>query len=81
MPKEDTFNAVSRLFSEVIQVDNISLERSSNAEDFEEWDSMRHLMFITAIEKHYDIKFKLHELIELNNIGSICDAIEGHIAD
>ena len=40
------------------------------------WDSMTHIAVITAIEEHFDIKFRLREINRITNILSIADLVE-----
>ena len=43
--------------------------------DFVEWDSLGQLNFLLAIEKKYEIKFSINEMLELKSFSQICKAI------
>ena len=44
--------------------------------DFDDWDSLGHLKFLLSIEKHYEIKFTMVEIMELKKISQIVEAIK-----
>ena len=44
--------------------------------DFDGWDSLGHLKFLLSIEKHYEIKFTMVEIMELKKISQIVEAIK-----
>ena len=44
--------------------------------DLEEWDSLRHLQIIAAIEKNFGFRFTPDELIDLEDIRGIANEIE-----
>jgi acyl carrier protein len=48
---------------------DLVLTPESNANNVEDWDSLAHINLVSAIEKHYKIKFALGELQELKNVG------------
>ena len=35
------------------------------------WDSLNHIIVILAVEKEYGIRFKLPEILRLNNLGDM----------
>jgi len=57
----------------------LEITRDTFADDIEEWDSLANIMIITAIEKEFNIKFDLKELIILASVGDVVDLIEKKI--
>jgi len=63
------------IVSFVLNVPVNELSDSSGINDFENWDSMRHLVIISEIESHYNIYFKTEELFLLKTIQELRAAI------
>jgi acyl carrier protein len=45
------------------------------AQDIEKWDSLRHIQLISEVERVFGIKFKLREILHMNNVGDLIDLI------
>jgi acyl carrier protein len=63
------------IFSDVLDLPDLCLTAESNASNVEGWDSLAHINLVVAIEKRYNIKFALAELLALNNVGEMADLI------
>lgn len=59
---------------------SIVVTGETTADDVDGWDSLTHIQIITAIETHYDLKFKLMEVMRFKNVGDICACIESRSA-
>lgn len=70
---------VNRIFLDVLDIENISLNRTTTAKDVDDWDSLNHMQLIVAIEKYFKIRFKASEIQGFRNVGEMCDAIESKI--
>ena len=73
MTKEEVFERVKKVFNEMFHNDNVTLE--TNREDVQNWDSMSHVMFLSAIQKEFKISFKMNDMINLNSIAKIVDSV------
>lgn len=67
--------ALNHIFQDVVDDPNVVLKRETTAQDVDDWDSLNHITFIVAIEKHFKIKFSGAEIRSWNNVGEMCDAI------
>ena len=67
------------LFQSVADDADVLLERGTTADDVDDWDSLNHITFIVAIEKHFGIKFSNSEISEWKNVGEIEDSIKSKI--
>lgn len=76
MSENNILKEVNSIFVNVLDDDSIRLKESTTTEDVEAWDSLNHIHIITAIEKHYKIRFELNELLNFANVGDLCKAIE-----
>ena len=51
-----------------ISADKISLE--DTAQSIDGWDSMAHLLFITSLEKHFNLRFSTSEMMTMTSIST-----------
>ncbi len=59
--------------------DNMILRDDLDATKVETWTSLSFMQFLAAIEEKFGFKFKIMELIQLRNMGSVIDAVLKHI--
>jgi len=78
MSRSTILSELNSIFSEVFEDESIRLTEQTTAPDVEGWDSLTHIQVVTAVEKHYGIKFKLSEIMKFKNIGDLCACIEKH---
>jgi acyl carrier protein len=71
---------VQNIFRDVFDQPDLVITRASNAATVEDWDSLAHINLVTAIEKHYKIRFALGELQELKNVGDMLDLMQAKLA-
>jgi acyl carrier protein len=67
------------ILSEVLEVERGSIELDSSPEDLYQWDSIRHMMLITAVESEFGIHFGSAEIWSLLSLRSLCEAIRGKV--
>ena len=70
---------VNEIFIDVLDNDNIKLERTTTAKDVDEWDSLTHIQLIVAVEKKFKLRFKSSEINSWKDVGEMCDAIEKRV--
>ena len=75
MNREEIISALSPIFHRVFNNNEIIITDDLNAEKVDQWDSLTHLNMIAEVEKHFEIKFKLKELIGMKNVGDMIDLI------
>lgn len=63
------------VFEKVLEEKNITITRELTANDIEKWDSLRHIQLISEVESTFGIKFKLREILSMNNVGDLIDLI------
>ena len=64
------------IFQDVFDDPSLRVERASNAESIEGWDSLAHINLIASIEKEFGIQFALGELSGLKSVGEMIDLME-----
>ncbi len=75
MTRDEIFNRVQDIFKDIFDDDELVLKNNTNSADIEEWDSLNHINLVSAIEKDFDVKFSLVELISLKDVGEMIDLI------
>lgn len=75
MNQDIIIDDLNEIFKNVLKLPNLELTPSLNASNVPEWDSLSHLVLITEIEKHFQIKFKLKELISMGCVGDLIDLV------
>jgi acyl carrier protein len=68
------------IFRDILDQPELVLTPESNANNVEDWDSLAHINLVSAIEKHYKIRFALGELQELKNVGDMIELIQTKLA-
>lgn len=63
-----------RLFETVASVLNIdvtSLDDRSNGKNTENWDSLRHIELVLAVETAFGVTFTMSEMVSMQNLGDM----------
>lgn len=76
--KKFIFDEVIQIFTEVFE-DNIFISGATSINDIQNWSSLRHIQLIDLLEKKFNIKFKLSEVIKLKTVDEICEGIKEKI--
>ena len=75
MTREELFDRVQDIFRDIFDEDDMVIEDKTSSNDVEEWDSLNHINLVSAIEKEFEIRFALGELMELKDVGAMIDLI------
>jgi len=75
MNKNEVFCIVQNTFKNIFNDNDMVVTYSTNSDELENWDSLNHIKLMSAIEKEFNIKFALGELIELKNVEAIVNLI------
>ena len=75
MSKNDLFLELEIIFQKVFNRNDLILTEELKASDVAEWDSLSHLILIENVESHFNIKFKLKELINMQCAGDMLNVI------
>ncbi len=77
---DDILEQLQPIFQDILDQPELVVTRESNAQNVEDWDSLAHINLVTAIEKHFKIKFAFQELQGLKNVGEMVDLIRTKLA-
>lgn len=75
MNKETVLNNLEIVFRNVLNNQNIVLKPEYTANDVDGWDSITNLYIVDAIEKEFNIKLSLDDILMSRDISDLCDAI------
>ena len=76
METEEILRELDTIFRDILKNENIALTPATTANDVEGWDSLTNMRLITAIEKHYNIRFGLREILKFKHVGDLCASIQ-----
>ncbi len=79
MERKDILEQVQTVFREELEDETIVLTENSTAKDIEDWDSLSHIQLVSAIEKHFGIRFLSREILSWQNVGEMVDSIAAKI--
>jgi acyl carrier protein len=74
MDPENILSEVIRLAAVQFQVDAQVLGPGSTASDVASWNSLSHVMLVASIEKAFDVKFDLLQMIDMKSLEDIARA-------
>jgi acyl carrier protein len=76
MEKETIKEILTNVFRSVFGDSSIEVTEGLSANDVSQWDSLTHMVLITAVEKEFNITFKLKELNKMQNVGDMIELID-----
>jgi len=66
---------LTAIFKDVFKTEDIVITDDMTAASVANWDSMTNFIMIDEVEKKFGIKFKLREVINMENVGSLISLI------
>lgn len=76
MEQQALIRELNQIFIDTFEDESIVLDEQTTANDIEVWDSLNHIQMITAVEKHYKIRFDLNDLLNFKSVGDLCRGIQ-----
>jgi len=74
MTREETVSKTLATFRKVFgEAENIN--EQTTADDIRAWDSLNHIVLIQELEKTFNLKFNLFEIIEIRDVAGMVDYI------
>lgn len=61
-------SSIIKIASEVFGVPENQIQMKDHSNTLEGWDSMAHLVFVTELEKQFDLRFSTAEIITMNSL-------------
>ncbi|PWH82414.1 acyl carrier protein [Algibacter marinivivus] len=79
MNKEDILVIIRKSFVKILEHENFVLDDSTTAKDVDGWESITHLLIMNEVEKSFNIKFKLMDLMSMENVGDLINVVKKEI--
>ena len=79
MEKKEIVERIRNILVSILGHEDFEMKDELKASDVEGWDSLSHMMIITAIEKDFGIRFKLKDLNKLQNLYSLVELIQSKV--
>lgn len=80
MSREDVFEKLNSVFQDVFDDETIAVSDATTADDIEDWDSLEHINLMAAVEKEFEIKFSMGQIVTMKNVGEMADIILSKLA-
>ena len=75
MTREQVYERLNGVFREVLDDESIELVDETVADDVDGWDSFEHINLIMGIEKEFNFKIPIGQLVTMKNVGEMVDII------
>lgn len=75
MDREEVFKRLNGIFQDIFDDEDLQVTDETCADDVEDWDSLRHITLVSAVEREFGFKFAMKEVLEMENVGAMVDII------
>jgi len=75
MDKVDVLNSVQEVFRKTFDKPDLIISDATSPGDIKKWDSLNHVILISEIEKVFNVRFELQDMLESRSVGDICKAV------
>jgi acyl carrier protein len=69
---------LQRVMADVLKIEASEIGDDTSVDTVEEWDSLRHLNLVLALEQEFDISFTEEQTVEILNFPLIKLVLEEH---
>ena len=66
---------LEKIVAHVLSIDETELSNESNALNTRNWDSLRHIELLLAVETAFEVRFSMPEITSLQNLGDMRDLL------
>ena len=80
MNRTEIFEKLTEVFRDVFDDESIEIGETTTAADIEDWDSLTHIMLLSAVEDDFGIKFDMKAVQGLKDVGAMVDLIQEELA-
>ena len=79
MTREEIISQLTPIVQAMLKDDTLVISDDLSAANVPTWTSLSFMMLLTEIENHFGFKFKMMEILKLQNMGAIIDSIQTHV--
>ena len=80
MTRIEITEKLNEIFQDVFDDESLQISDELTSNDIEDWDSLRQISILSAVEDEFNIKMAISDTRNLKNIGALVDLIEARIA-
>jgi len=66
------------VLSKVLGIDENTITDKTSPDNVETWDSFNGLMLVSELEKEFNVKFTMDEVVSVKNVGDIKKTLRKH---
>ncbi len=74
MNQDQVISRLQRVFDNIF-LEPVKLTPQLSAQDVEEWDSLTQISLMVAVEKEFNVRFRVGEVEATKNVGEFADLI------
>ncbi len=79
MTREDIILQLTPIAREVFSDSGLIIHEKLTVADVPNWTSLTFMMLLTEIENHFNIKFKMMEILKMQDMQAIINTIQSHL--
>jgi acyl carrier protein len=79
MTREEIISQLTPIARAMLKDENLVISDDLSATNVPTWTSLSFMMLLTEIENQFGFKFKMMEILKLQNMGAIIDSIQTHV--
>lgn len=72
---------IKKVMSAVLEVDESKIDEKISPDTLEQWDSLKHMTLIVALEEEFGVQFNETEIVEMVSLPLIKVIIKGKITN
>ena len=67
---------IKEILATVLEIDQSDVNNDTNPNTVSNWDSLRHMKLVFAIEDEFGVQFSDDQIIQLTDVGKIINCIK-----
>lgn len=75
MTEAEIISQLNEVFRNVFKKPDLEVFRAMTAADVKGWDSLSHVEMIAQVEKAFQVKFKMKDVMKWKNVGDLIDTL------
>lgn len=79
MTREEIISQLTPIARAMLKDETLVISDDLSAVNVPTWTSLSFMMLLTEIENYFGFKFKMMEILKLQNMGAIIDSIQTHV--
>ena len=69
---------LKKLFAKVLDIDEKDINDSSSPDSIASWDSFNGLMLVSELEKNFNVRFNINEVMSVKNFKDVKEILKKH---